>query len=127
MILREQRLAAVQRADGDTVTTARTVLEYARGHDDLIPDWLPKVGRLDDAIVVDTAWPLLSAEFDDYLDYCRLRAIEARLRGCEVSGFSFSRDDWMEARYGEVALDRHQRDVRDHSYLPREPARFYIH
>ncbi len=111
----------------DTVNTARTIVEYARGHDDLIPDWLPKVGRLDDAIVVDAAWPQLAAEVDDYLDFCRLRALEARQRGCAVNGFAFTRDDWEQARYEEAVLAEHQRKVRDSSYLPATAPLFYVH
>ena len=64
----------------DAIDTARLVIEYARGSDDLIPDWVPKVGRLDDAIVVDAAWPRLVGEIESYLDFCRLRSLEAGAR-----------------------------------------------
>ena len=58
---------------------------------------MPTVGRLDDAIVVDAAWPRLGDEIDSYLDYCRLRALEARLRGCGDTEFKFNRADWQRA------------------------------
>src|SRR5262245_35532766 len=111
----------------DTVNTARTIVDYAHGHDDLIPDWLPKVGRLDDAIVVDVAWPQLAAEVDDYLDFCRLRAQEARQRGCGVYGFAFTRGDWEQARYDEAVLAEHERKIRESSYLPASAPMFFIH
>lgn len=111
----------------DTVNTAQTIVDYARGHDDLIPDWLPKVGRMDDAIVVEAAWPKLAAEVDDYLDFCRLRALEARQRGCAVDGFTFTRDDWEQARYDEAVLAEQQRRVRESSYLPSSAPLFFVH
>jgi uncharacterized membrane protein YkvA (DUF1232 family) len=111
----------------DTVNTAKTVVDYARGHDDLIPDWLPKVGRLDDAIVVETAWPQLAAEVDDYLDFCRLRALEARQRDCTVDGFAFTRSDWEQARYDEMVFAEHERKIRETSYLPSYVPLFFVH
>lgn len=129
------KIAAVEQmvADGswapanDTVNTAKTIVDYARGHDDLLPDWLPKVGRMDDAIVVETAWPQLAAEVDDYLDFCRLRAMEARERGCAVNGFAFTRDDYEQARYDEAVLAEHQRKVRESSYLSASTPLFFVH
>ena len=103
----------------DVVTgTARLVSGYLRDHDDLIPDNLPVLGRLDDAIVVEAAWPQVGAEVFDYLDYRRLRRIEAELRGCDEAAFRFGRYEWEMARRAEVALLRHVREVGCRSYLP---------
>lgn len=132
---RLRRLAMVDRMlgdrqwdqDGPAHETGRLVVAYARGRDDLIPDYVPQVGRLDDAIVLETAWPQLVDEVDEYLDYCRLRAIEAHLRERAVAGFRFSRRDWAEARQAERALAEHQRRVRMSSYLPRGVALFQVH
>lgn len=111
----------------DAVDTARLVIEYARGDDDLIPDWVPAVGRLDDAIVVDTAWPRLAAEMDRYMDFCRLRDITESARGRSPSSSHFMRADWERTRREEAALAAHQRDVREHSYLPQSASLFRIH
>lgn len=107
----------------DAIDTARLVIEYARGSDDLIPDWVPKVGRLDDAIVVDAAWPRLVGEIESYLDFCRLRSLEAGA----VAASGFHRADWEQLRREEAMLAAHQRDVREHSYLPYSAALFRIH
>src|SRR5690606_29956462 len=48
----------------DTALPARLVAEYLREPESLIPDWLPQVGRLDDAIVLEAAWPSLADEVD---------------------------------------------------------------
>jgi uncharacterized membrane protein YkvA (DUF1232 family) len=105
---------------------AELVVGYLHGKDDLIPDSLPRVGRLDDAIVVKAAWSRLENEVADYLDFNRVRRIEAALRGMRALEFRFGREDWMQARVAEAALAEHRRMIRESSYLPRVPALFCI-
>ncbi|MEG3192852.1 YkvA family protein [Lysobacter sp. D1-1-M9] len=115
-------------AANDAADAARLMLDYVRRPDDLIPDRLPGIGRLDDAIVVDLAWPRLSTEVQSYMDFRRLRRIEAALRNCSaLATFGFTRADWQEARLAEAALSAHQRQVREHSYLPAAAALFRVH
>lgn len=102
----------------DAVVPARLVVEYIRDNHDLIPDGMPQVGRLDDAIVVDAAWPRLAEEVGRYLDYCRIRGVECELRGCDASEFTFGRDDWEQARRAELAWIAHCRAVSERSYVP---------
>lgn len=102
----------------EAVEPARVVMDYVHGDHDLIPDSVPLVGRLDDAILIDAAWPQLAGEVDCYLDYCRVRAIEAGLRGCAVGGFAFTREHWQQARRAEAGLIAHCRRVGEDSYLP---------
>ncbi|MCD9028113.1 DUF1232 domain-containing protein [Luteimonas sp. BDR2-5] len=112
---------------GRVAFLGRVVLGYLRSRDDLIPDDTPGIGRLDDAIVVDVAWPMLAGEAAAYRDFCRLRDAEARLRGCAAGGFRFTRSDWRAARRAEVALQRLRNRIRDSSYLPAAAARFRVH
>ena len=49
-----------------TGAIADAVDAYLRSRDDLIPDDLPRIGRLDDALVVEAAWPLLADEVRAY-------------------------------------------------------------
>jgi len=102
----------------DAIDVAAKVVGYVRRDDDLIPDRLRRVGRLDDAIVIETAWPRLATEVASYLDYCRLHRVEASLRGLGSTSFRFTRSDWEAARAAEAALVTQQCRIRTHSYLP---------
>jgi len=113
-------------AANDANNTAQLVVDYAAGSDNLIPDWVPKVGHLDDAIVIDAAWPRLADEIDDYLDFCRLRAFESATPAGSVPQ-RFNRGDWQRARREEAALVAHQNSVRGHSYLAEPAALFHVH
>jgi uncharacterized membrane protein YkvA (DUF1232 family) len=111
----------------EALEPTQLILGYVRDHEDLIPDWLPQVGRLDDAIVIDTAWPELASEVDRYVDFRRLRHVEAALRGCADAEFRFTRADWEQARHAEAALRAHRRSVRGGSYVPSPAPLFRIH
>jgi len=111
----------------DAVDTAAAIVDYARSRDDLIPDWMPQVGRLDDAIVVESAWPKLATEVDDYLDYVHVRSREAHQRNRSPSGYAFSRADWEEVRYEEVVLAQYQKQIRESSFLPETSPIFRVH
>ncbi len=132
---RLRRIAMVEQMVGDlqwtpaddVLDTANLVVDYARGQNDLIPDWLPKVGRLDEAIVVDTAWPQLTSEVEDYMDYCRLRTVQAHAVGRNVSDYRFSREDWEQARFEELAYVEHERQIRESSYLTTPAPIFRVH
>ena len=102
----------------DRAGAVDVVNRYLRDTHDLIPDELPRIGRLDDALIVDAAWPALAGEVGDYLDYCRVRRIEAELRDCAESAFVFSRADWAEASKAEKAWIAHCREAGRRSYLP---------
>ncbi|MEL1263885.1 YkvA family protein [Pseudoxanthomonas putridarboris] len=114
-------------AANDAADCARLVLDYASDHEDLIPDWLPRIGRLDDAIVVEAAWPTLAREVASYRDFQRLRALEAHLRGCAPQELPFSREAWEATRRHEAALNAHRRRVRESSYAPVEAPCFRVH
>lgn len=111
----------------DAGNAAELIVHYALGQEQLLPNTLPTVGRLDDAIAIDAAWPKLHAEVDAFIDYVRLRSLEAELRGRDPSQFAFSRSDWEEARVAEAQLEQQRRAVRESSYLPATAPLFSIH
>ena len=114
-------------AANDALGVAQLVMEYLGSEQDLIPDQLPDLGRFDDAIVVQTAWPQVTDEVAQYLDYCRIRALEARMRARSESDFHFTRQDWQQARQAEVALAAERERIFSSSYLPTPALRFCVH
>ena len=111
----------------DAGDAAAMVIHYAKGQYQLLPNTLPKVGHLDEAIAVEAAWPSMQDEVAAFLDFCRIRAVEASLRGCEVGSFRFTRNDWEAARQAEYILVQRRRSIRDGSYLPQIATRFLVH
>ncbi|WP_457097256.1 hypothetical protein [Lysobacter sp. P5_B9] len=111
----------------DAGNVASLMVHYATGRYQLLPNTLPTVGHLDDAIAVEAAWPSLQYEVASFLDYCRVRSMEASLRGRDIGGFNFSRDDWEDARQAEYVLEKQRRCIRESSYLPQLATRFIVH
>ena len=135
ILQRMKRLDAAARMIDDTQwepvdtagNAAALVIHYASGRYQLLPNSLPTIGHLDEAIAIDAAWPSLAPEVDSFLDYCRVRSLEAALRGRDIGGFTFTRQDWEEARQAEYVLEKQRRCIREGSYLPALVPRFVIH
>jgi uncharacterized membrane protein YkvA (DUF1232 family) len=132
---RMRRAAAIDRmrtdpewgVDAAVASVGTLVIDYLRGPMALIPNALPVVGRLDDAILVDAAWAGIADEVRDYLDYCRLRHVEATLRGEARTHFGFTREYWLDARRAELEWIAHCDRVGRSSYLAANPsARFRV-
>ena len=82
----------------------------------LIPNDLPFVGLLDDAILVDVAMNALRDELDEYADFCRFRVAEAGSRNVALSAVQSNREEWMAERMQERRLEQQLRRVRGQSY-----------
>ena len=82
----------------------------------------PGASLLDEA-----SWLLVADETARYLDFRRLRSLEAQLRGCSPDALRYTRADWEAARSAEAALESHLRHVRFSSYAPEPVPMFRIH
>lgn len=109
ILQRMRRAAAIDRMLADpewsaeeSADAAARVVAYLHDDRHLIPNSVPVVGRLDDVIVVEASWPLIAQEVRDYLDFRRLRRIEAALRGERQPYFGFDREAWRAARDAEA-------------------------
>jgi hypothetical protein len=92
----------------------REIIAYIDDATSLIPNDVPTIGCLDDAILVDIAMDSLRGELDDYADFCRFRWSEAaRLQVTEVET---DRERWMAERAQEKRLEQQLRRVRDTNY-----------
>jgi uncharacterized membrane protein YkvA (DUF1232 family) len=95
-----EKMAADRDWDTDEAQRAglARLLEYLDDPDDLIPDRTPRLGRLDDALLIELAWPAFADEVEDYLDFCRFRH-ERHPRGSPP----LKRSAWIGARSADVA------------------------
>jgi hypothetical protein len=87
------------------------VLRYLEAEDDLIPDATPVFGYLDDALLVELAWPVFAEDVDDYRDFRQFR---------DECGDSLGRAvhqlDWLRARAEEGALWEQMHRVHEQPY-----------
>ena len=88
--------------DAELRERSRLLISYLRDVNDLIPDDMPLVGHLDDALLVELAWPAFRGETLDYGDFCRFRSAE-RPRGTAAE----RRLAWENACLAEAALLQH--------------------
>jgi uncharacterized membrane protein YkvA (DUF1232 family) len=81
---------------------------------DMIPDKIPGIGFLDDALMADLVMRELKHEVAGYREFCEFRDNEAKLRGKKVS-----RADWLEAKRRQIFLriQRRQQERRRHGSI----------
>jgi uncharacterized membrane protein YkvA (DUF1232 family) len=89
----------------------RKLFAYIDYDDDLIPDREPLVGKLDDVLLIELAWPAFVTEAEEYRDFCAYRD-EAHPGGDGTS----RRHAWLRDRFAEIALWQHNARVNDSHY-----------
>lgn len=94
------------------------LLDYLELADDLIPDGTPVIGHLDDALLVELAWPAFEDALGDYEDFRRYSASN-KSRGTLQERIS----QWETACLAEAALYQHRQDIRARGYARNEPLR----
>ena len=77
-----------------------TALAYFAEPNDVIPDDVPVVGYLDDAIMIELCVRELKHEVEAYDDFCSFRRNEAEGRGLDAA--NVGRADWLEGRRQEL-------------------------
>ncbi|MEP6939545.1 MAG: YkvA family protein [Rudaea sp.] len=100
-------------------------LTYFADPDDVIPDNVPVLGFLDDAIMIELCQRELKPEIDAYEDFVSYRTHEANIRGIDLSQVKMQRVEWLETR--RLELQARMRSRRQDSYLsPRGPTLFRV-
>lgn len=89
-----------------------TVLAYFADPVDFIPDTVPALGFLDDAIMIELCVRELKHELDAYDDFCDFRNSEAGRLGVDPASHEVQRAQWLEGRREELQ-DRMRRRRRD--------------
>jgi uncharacterized membrane protein YkvA (DUF1232 family) len=88
-------------------------LSYFADPKDLIPDTVPGIGYLDDAIMIELVGRELKHEIEAYADFCRLREKkDAILRKAGASAGPTHREEWLEARRVQLQDRMHRRQRR---------------
>jgi uncharacterized membrane protein YkvA (DUF1232 family) len=83
-------------------------LTYFANPKDIIPDSVPVLGFLDDAIMIELCVRELQHEVEAYEDFVEYRNEEGRRRGVDPATLKTERVEWAEARRVEL-LDRMKR------------------
>ncbi|HVC18336.1 MAG TPA: YkvA family protein [Rhodanobacter sp.] len=99
-------------ADRDNVLAALT---YFASPDDLVPDSVPVLGLLDDAIMIELCALELRHEIEAYNDFRKWRDNEASRRSLNTAELMLTRVDWAEARRVETIERMHRQ--REESYV----------
>ncbi|MCX7561984.1 YkvA family protein [Xanthomonadaceae bacterium XH05] len=86
-------------------------LVYFADPSDVIPDSVPVLGYLDDAIMIELCVRDLKHEIDAYDDFCDYREAESRRLGLDPA--SVGRAEWLESRRDELINRMHSRRERD--------------
>jgi len=77
-------------------------LAYFCDPEDLIPDHIPGLGFLDDAIMIELVVRELRHEIEAYRDFCNFRATHKPNRGVKAKSSDLTRDKWLESRRKEL-------------------------
>lgn len=87
-------------------------LAYFADPNDIIPDSVPVIGFLDDAIMIELCVRELRPELDSYGDFVLYRNQEATRRGVDPASLRTERVDWLETRRLEAheGMRRRRRD-----------------
>jgi uncharacterized membrane protein YkvA (DUF1232 family) len=80
-------------------TEILTSLAYFSEPHDLVPDNIPGLGYVDDAIMIELVIQDLSQDLDAYTEFCRYRTTEENRRGAEAN---VNRDSWLTGKRTEL-------------------------
>jgi len=95
-------------------------LAYFADPHDIIPDNVPVIGFLDDAIMIELCVRELRPEMESYSDFVLYRNQEAVRRGVDLATLRTERVDWLETRRLEAheSMRRRRRDGNGGNWRP---------
>lgn len=86
------------RLPGKDASRVLNALAYFCEPEDLIPDHIPGLGFLDDAIMIELVVRELRHEIEAYRDFCDFRTAHKPNRGIKSKTTDLTRDKWLESR-----------------------------
>jgi len=90
-------------------------LAYFSEPEDLIPDHIPGLGFLDDAIMVELVCRELRHDMDAYVDFCEFRDTEGKRRAKSGLNTDLTTEDWLATRRKELHSRMRNRRRRERS------------
>jgi uncharacterized membrane protein YkvA (DUF1232 family) len=90
-------------------------LAYFSEPEDLIPDHIPGLGFLDDAIMVELVCRELRHDMDAYVDFCEFRETESKRRSKSGLDTDLTTEDWLATRRKELHSRMRNRRRRERS------------
>ena len=90
-------------------------LAYFSEPEDLIPDHIPGLGFLDDAIMVELVCRELRHDMDAYVDFCEFRDTESKRRAKSGLITDLTTEDWLATRRNELHSRMRNRRRRERS------------
>jgi uncharacterized membrane protein YkvA (DUF1232 family) len=93
-------------------TRVLNALAYFSEPEDLIPDHIPGLGFLDDAIMIELVVRELKHEIEAYRDFCEYRARKPRT-GVKSGAAQVTREEWLEERRKELQSRMRRRRKRN--------------
>ena len=97
---------------GEDCQRVLSALVYFADPADAIPDHVPVLGFLDDAIMIELCVRELRPELEAYDEFCEYREREARRRGEDPA--KVGRADWLDSRREELQERMHRRREREY-------------
>lgn len=76
-----------------------TSLAYFTEPEDLVPDNIPGLGYVDDAIMIELVIQELSEDLNAYMQFCSFRTTEVNRRGDQANT---NRDSWLASKRSEL-------------------------
>ena len=92
------------------------LLDYLYRFDDLIPDDMPVIGHLDDALLIELSWSEFEGEVRDYEDFCRFCNAN-RVRGSSDE----RRSAWERECLAQASTLLHRQTIRARGYSRPQP------